>query len=313
MVDTWLKYHVGERFDLDIVCRQLNITDRDARTEIAKKLSYEVAHENLEKSDRLYTYTNKTYTLIDWTHSSEINFLDITWPSSHEEDESSFGFDECVRVSPGDIIVIAGLSNMGKTLFCLNLLWDNMDKYPCTLMGNEYTAGKFKRRVSRMTWADPLNENGVPKFELIHRREDWKSIIRPNNINIIDWIALSDNFYQIGKVIDGIQSKLHDGIAIISLQKHEGKTLGMGGGFSEELASLYFLIDFERLTVRKCKEWHGHNPNGEMFSFTIVDGGTKFHDIRKVKKCFKCYGTGKFRQGECESCAGTGVIEVKEG
>jgi hypothetical protein len=160
-----------------------------------------------------------------------------------------------------------------------------------------------------MTWHNPLTSQGNSKFELIERRSDWKALIRPNNINIIDWINLDDNFYKIGSIIEGIQSKLKEGIAVISIQKSENKGLGLGGGFSEHLASLYLTLDFEKMTVRKCKEWHDHNPNGEIYKFTIVEGGTKFHNIHTVKKCKKCGGTGHFRLTDCELCNGTGVVE----
>ncbi len=199
-----------------------------------------------------------------------------------------------------------------NTAFCLNLLWDNMDTFPCTLMGNEYTPGKFKRRVKTMDWANPLKENGEPKFELIERRSGWKDVIRPDNINIIDWINLDDKFYQIGMIIDGIQSKLKNGVAVLSIQKQPGKDRGLGGGFSEHLASLYLNIDFERLTVIKAKEWTGTNPNGKMYGFSIVQGGTRFHDIREVKKCIKCYGKGVAYGNKCETCFGRGVVNIDE-
>ena len=308
LVDEWLPQHVGEAFDLDTICRQIDVKTRDDRHCVSKKLSYEVSRETLEKSDRLYRYIDKTFKCIDWVNASSSPPLTINFPYG-VEDGTKFGFDGHAVISPGDIIVIAGVSNMGKTAWCLNLLWENMDDYPCTLMGNEYTAAKFKRRVSRMTWHNPLTSQGNSKFELIERRSDWKALIRPNNINIIDWINLDDNFYKIGSIIEGIQSKLKEGIAVISIQKSENKGLGLGGGFSEHLASLYLTIDYERMTVRKCKEWNVHNPNGEMYKFNIVDGGTKFHNIHSVKKCKKCSGTGRFRLNDCDSCNGSGVVE----
>ncbi len=309
LVDQWLPQHQGERFNLDTICRQLDMKQRDDRHHVVKKLSYEVEHEKLEKTDRLYRYVNKAFVSIDWVNASPAPPLVLKWPYGIE-DGTHFGFDGKVVISPGDIIVVAGVSNMGKTAWCLNLLWNNMDAYPCTLMGNEYEAGKFKRRVSRMTWADPMCDDGAPKFELIERYENWKDIIRPNNINIIDWITMSDNFYGIGSIIEGIRSKLKNGIAVISLQKSDSKSLGLGGGFSLQMASLYLAIDFERLTVVKAKEWYEGNPNGKMYGFQIENSGTRFTNIREVKKCYKCGGTGKFRFEECSICMGKGALDL---
>lgn len=308
-VDNWLILHRGESFDLNVICSQLDIKNKDDRNCVAKKLWFEVKRETLEKSNRLYSYIDRTYKSIDWVHAKLTPPMMITWPHGID-DGSRFGFDGAAHVSPGDIIIIAGLSNMGKSLFCINFLWENMDNYPgSVLMGNEYTPSKFARRVSKMDWKNPCKEDGTPKFELIERRENWKAIIKPNAINIIDWINLEDNFYKIGSIIEGIQSKLKDGIALIAIQKDANKNLGLGGGFSEHLASLYLTIDKNRLTCRKCKEWSGHNPNGEMYSFEIHNEGTEFRNIHTVVQCKVCFGTGKKQGGECSACMGTGVVK----
>ncbi len=308
LVDGWLLEHQGERFDLDTICRQLDVKNRADRHHVVKKLSYEVSQKKLEKSDKTYRYINKTYVSIDWLNASSAPPLNIRWPYGIDDD-TSFGFDGHVLISPGDVIVIAGVSNTGKTNFCLNLLWENMDAYPCTLMGNEYEAGKFKRRVAKMNWRNPIGDDGKPKFELIERYENWQDIIRPNNINIIDWINLGDAFYQIGKIIEGIKSKLQDGIAVIVVQKADGKALGMGGGFSQHLASLYLAIDFGRLTVVKAKEWYEVDPNGKMYGFKINDGA-KFSNIREVAKCRACGGSGRTNRGECQECESRGYVEL---
>lgn len=315
-VREWLDLHKGETFNLDTVCRQLEIQERENRKYVAIELARKVEQEKLEKVGSSYRFVDKTVKNIDWVNASEEQTLDITWPHGREEDtnedvNSYFDFQGSVVISPKDVIVIAGVSNMGKTCFCLNFLWDNMDKYPCSLMGSEYSAVKFKRRVSRMTWNNPLKEDGTPKFELIERYDNWKDIIRPNNINIIDWVTVNDGeFYKIGSLIQGIHSKLDKGIALISLQKSSTKSLGEGGDFSVRLASFYLTLDFEKANVVKAKEWTGKNPNNQMYGFTIIEGGTRFHNIRPIKKCPKCWTTGKVRGVECEDCRGKGYIDA---
>ncbi len=310
-VDTWLLLHKGETFDLNVICQQLEIREREHRNYITIILSKKVQQNLLEKTNRLYRTIDNTIKRIDWVNASDKDILDIKWPYGIE-DQSQFGFDGRITVSPGDVIVVAGNSNMGKTSFALNFLWENMDSYPCRLMGNEYVPGKFKRRVSRMSWRSPFKEDHTPKFELIERREGWKDIISPDSINIIDWIQLADNFYQVGAIIDGIQAKLRNGIALVVLQKEEHKTLGLGGQFGEHLASVYFLIDYQRLTVRKVKEWKEWNPNGSMWGFDITDGGAKFHHIRQIQKCPVCFGSGKTKGGQCERCIGTGFCDIEQ-
>lgn len=299
-VDRWLELHKGETFDLDTICRQLEIREREHRNLITIKLAYEVKKLRLEKNSKLYRYIDTTIKEIDWVNASAGDTLDLSWPYGRE-DGSQFGFDGRAIISPGDVVVIAGVSNMGKTAFCLNLLWENFDKFPCVLMGNEYKPAKFKRRVSRMTWAEPLKEDGTPKFKLIERHEGWKDIIEPDSINIIDWINLGDNFYQIGKIIEGIQEKLRNGIVVVSLQKGDDRDLAIGGQYTEHLSSVYLTVDFERITVRKIKEWKDWNPNKSIFGFQLVDGGTKFSNIRPIKKCPKCWAV-KPKCDTCDNC-----------
>ena len=308
-VDEWLVYHKGERFDLDTICRQLDAKNAIHRHSVVKRLSRLVKQGKLEKNDRQYTLINKTCTYIEWTGADPTKTLNLEWPRG-VQDGTRFGFDGHVTIRPGHVIVVAGISNFGKTAFALNFLWANMDRFPCTLMGNEYTPETFKARVTKMDWADPLFPSGKPKFELIERRERWKDIIRPDNINIIDWINLGDAFYQIGTIIDGIQSQLKGGLALIVLQKDEGKNLGRGGGFTRDLATLYLSIDKGRMMCEKAKEWtRGYNPNGKSWAFQIEEG-VRFHDIREVRVCYSCAGTGTTRKGDCERCYGKGYIEV---
>ncbi len=312
-IDEWLDMHRDETFDLDLICRQLQVASREVRKWVATKLSDEVKKGKLDKSNKTYRYIDNTIVTIDWVNRGvgEEGTLPIQWPYGIE-DESRFGFDGNAIVSQGDIIVVAGVSNTGKTTFCHNFLWLNMDLFPCTLMGNEYSGTKFGRRVSKMTWREPVREDGTPKFELIERFDNWKDIIRPDNINIIDWITAGENFYLIGKIIEGIRSKLKSGIALIALQKSGQKELGEGGDFSLRLASLYLTMDFNRMTVKKCKEFNGHDPNNEMYGFTIVNNGTQFHDIRRVKKCPKCYGKCVQTGWKCPTCLGKGFVDYTD-
>jgi len=161
-----------------------------------------------------------------------------------------------------------------------------------------------------MTWGNPVNDDGSPKFELIDRRDNWKDIIEPNKINIIDWMNLpGDKLYSIGNVLDGIHSKLDEGLALVVIQKDQARVLGHGRSFSEELSSLYLTIDKGLLKVRKVKEWYQYNPEGDVHGFELARSGTEFKNIHKVKKCFNCRGSGIYKGQDCYPCRGTGYVD----
>ena len=317
VLENWLELHKGETFDLDTICRHMEIHDSTKRDLLTQCLSYKVNHGFLEKSNRIYRYINRDIKYIDWVNAPDGNFLDLVWPHSHDADDgmglnTHFGFASQADVSPGDVIVVAGVSNMGKTTFCQNFLLDNMDKYDSLMMGNEITASKFKRRIKRMTWVNPLKEDGTPKFQVTNKRDNWKDFIKPDSINIIDWISIPEKAYMIAEIIDGIQSKLRNGIVVIAIQMKKGQELGTGGQYSEHLSSIYLSIDFERLTVRKVKEWRSPNPNGKTYGFTIVEGGTQFHNIREVNVCPRCHGKSTMPNVQCETCNRKGYVDAEE-
>ena len=317
LVKEWLEVHKGERFDLDTVCKQLDIQERDNRKYVAIELNRKVEQGIIEKVSisrpPIYTIINKDIKNIPWQAASSKDELFIRFPISHYDD-TYFSFGEYIVTRPADIWVVAGVSNKGKSTLVRNLLWDNMDLIPCRMMVSEYAPGRFKSVVSRMTWANPLKADGTPKFELIERHSDWRYAIVPDALNIIDWIGLGDNFWEIRTVIEGIQDSLRGGMAVIVLQKNEGKTLGEGGAFSEQRASVYLNIDSGVLTVRKIKECKNNMYfDGKSYGFDVIDGGAGLADIREVKKCPACSGSGvSYKKGEgkdsCDKCRGIGWI-----
>jgi hypothetical protein len=302
----WLELHKDETFDLDLVCRQTELISNDARKLVATKLRNEVLKGTLEKNNKVYRYIDSTLKQIDWLNSNTNDSVEIKWPYG-VEDDTHFGFDGHVVIPQKSLIIIAGVTNMGKSTFALNFLWMNMDQHHCILMGNEYEPSQFKRRANTLLDINnPVDLEGKPKFELVERYENWKDIIQPDAINIIDWINLGDKFYELGKILEGIKEKLNKGIALCCIQKDSQKSIGMGGMWGTHLSTLYLTLDYNRMTVEKCKEWNGHNPNREMYGFDIIEHGSRFNDIRRVDLCPKCRGfTGN---NKCLSCLGKGFV-----
>jgi len=227
--------------------------------------------------------------------------------------------EDLIEMDEGDCIVIAGVSNSAKTLWVINMLALNMDKYPCLLMGNEYDrvdgklSPKFVRRLRRMDWANWEDSNGKLKFTIMPVKEDYDTWVEPGKINFIDWINLGEDFYKIGKIIESAKTAVGNGVLVAVLQKNEDRKLGRGGAPTIDLADFYISIDpmgsyQRRLTVIKAKAQKGF-VDGRMWGFEVVNGGTQLHNIREIKKCNKCWAKGYTTRGECEECMGVGYID----
>ena len=320
-VDEWLDIHDGETFDLDIVCRHLEIASAEGRKQAANKLRNEVLKGRLEKSNRIYRYINNNINYINWYEGGMgETYFDLIFPSNHQaKDLSYFSFQDSIRISPGSVIVVAGQTNAGKSCFARNLVWDNMDKHKIRMQVSQTSAAAFARYASNMTWSNPMIDIKTPKFELIERYEDFQDLIVPGWLNIVDWLdADKVEYYKIGALIKAMQAKVGDGVLAVMIQKNSNSQFGDGGEKSAKWADLYITLsynrekNFSRLNIEKAKEWVGnHDPNGRVYGYEIVNYGSQLANIREVKRCAKCWGTGRDKQNnECYNCAGIGYTDV---
>ena len=200
---------------------------------------------------------------IDW-QNVEQKELDIKYP---------LVIDRYFCTMPKNIICIAGSPDAGKTAFLLNFIKLNMHNHKIHYFSSEMGAMELKSRLSNFDI--PLNQW---KFNAKERAGNFADVIRPNDINIIDFLEISDSFYKIGEMITAIFNKLDQGIVLIALQKNKGAEVGRGGGFGLEKPRLYITVDPEYpgavAKIIKCKNWRNSqiNPNGMQCKFKLVGG-----------------------------------------
>ena len=229
-------------------------------------------------------------------------------------EEMSFARDIVFR--EGDLILISGVSNYGKTAFCLNLTAQNIEAEP-VLMGNEYTGvdneptARFLDRIDRMTWLAWAYDDGNDRFTLLPVRDDFADHVIRDKINIIDWINTpSGEFFLISKISEDIKRAVGKGIAVAVIQMGQGADAGRGGQFTRDFADVELLLSpygnsETLLVIGKVKE-SLKRVSGRAFAFTIQDG-VKIISFRELLKC----GCLKGWRGtkKCENCNGSGWRE----
>jgi hypothetical protein len=106
------------------------------------------------------------------------------------------------------------------------------------------------------------------------RSHNFADVIRPDAINIIDYMELSSDFYAVAEYLRQIHDKLGSGICLVALQKKRGAPLGRGGDFGLEKPRLYLSLDTGKCTIQKAKNWVNpeENPNGLTIKFKLVSG-----------------------------------------
>lgn len=178
-----------------------------------------------------------------------------------------------VQIHPGNIIIIAGAPNSGKTAFMLNVVKENMRKdWDVHYFTSEMEAGELRLRLKKF----PDLTLDMWNFKPYRRGGDFADVIKPgtNSLNIIDFLEVHDEFYIIAKRLKEIHDRLRGGIAVVGLQKNPGVDVGLGGWRSMEVTRLALSLDHGKCKITKAKNWVDptKNPNGWQMDFKLVDG-----------------------------------------
>ncbi len=200
---------------------------------------------------------------IDWKSADIENTYPIKWP---------FEIEKYVTIYPGNIIVLAGEKNAGKTALLHNLIKLNQDSHKIIYFNSESGKEEMKLRLSKH---EDISLEAW-HFKTFARSTNFPEAVHPDRLNIIDYYELTDNFYQIGGEIRKIHDRLRKGICVIALQKKVGAETGRGGDFSREKSRLYMTMGGGKLKILDAKIWAGdENPNGMVFTYKLI-GGWKF-------------------------------------
>jgi hypothetical protein len=183
-----------------------------------------------------------------------------------------FGLENKVKILPKNIITIGGTPDGGKTAFCLNLASANRNSHKVIYFCSEMGLSEFQERVDLMGIS---REEWYDKITVIERSSNFADVIRPEGLNIIDFLEQSgDDYVNVGQVIRRMWEKLTSGIAVICIQKRYGTDLPQGGIGSIEKARLALAFEAGKVKIVKAKNWRNSkdNPNGYELEFKLVDG-----------------------------------------
>jgi hypothetical protein len=138
-------------------------------------------------------------------------------------------------------------------------------------MSNTEMRGRLKN------FGQPLEFWKNDNFKVYDRCSNFADVIRPDEINIIDFLEIHDEFWKVGSLLKELYEKLNKGICIIALQKKRGADTGKGGDVTREKPRLYLTMESGVITIEKAKNWkqEGVNPNNLKREFKLV-AGSKF-------------------------------------
>lgn len=222
----------------------------------------------------VYRKIDRRVEAIDYLNASG-EMLDLKWP---------FGIERLCGIMPKNIVVVTGSPDTGKTAFLLDFIRRNMNKYRINYFSSEMGALELKSRLIKF----PQLKLEDWKFRPIERAGNFADVIQKDEVNVIDFLEIHQDFYMVGQWIKDIFDKLNKGIAVIAIQKNTGKgvDIARGGVGSLEKPRLYLSLSNNPHTLKivKAKNWVNDmvNPNGLFIRYKIV-GGCQFKKEKNLQ------------------------------
>lgn len=248
------------------------------------KTAVRVHYHRLLKQGVIEKYGDKD----GWYRRVENNLEFITIDENDKDDDPypvklPLGINDLVEICDGDIILIGGEFNAGKTSFILNVLQMNKNRVPIRYQSSEMNAKAFKRRFRG--FGLPLSfwvQDDMMQY--VKRNSDFANAIEPNSLNIIDYLEFKDSDYTKGaEILTAIHEKLQKGIAVIAVQKKEGQRLPRSGDMIMEKPRFAMTMtkvpgekDVGIAEIIKAKEVKLGKCDGKRLRYEIKDLGSRF-------------------------------------
>lgn len=238
--------------------------EKKAAVVILARLAKEGLLEKHGNKNGVYRRVDQTIEYMDFVNADPNDTIDLRLP---------LDIHKKTKLFPKAVIALGGVSGMGKTLFCLNTIADNMERMPCFYFNSEMSPQQLKAKLSYFlrpmsTFADRMKVIDGWDFNNVADK------IQPNALNAIDYLEPeADKPYSIHSVISAIIRRLDRGVALIAIQKRPGSKLATGGIYSIKAASLALALDWGRIEIIKNRNREADkNPTLNTLSFDVKGG-----------------------------------------
>ena len=239
----------------------------------------EVLNKMAKNKNKIIVKHGSLYKVVDDT-LVPINFKN---PVGHKVDlVFPFGIHQYGYLYQGNIAVVFGSKDAGKTAFALNVIRMNMSKHVIKYWSSEMVEDELAARLSKYEYLLPEEW----KFEAYERSYDFDQVIDPDAINIIDYLELGGDemeYYRGVGLIRKIFDKLDTGVAIIACQKNENAELPKGGSGILEKSRIAVSLDPGKAVLKVCKNWAEGvvtSPRGKSWSYQLV-GGINYVNVQE--------------------------------
>jgi hypothetical protein len=182
-----------------------------------------------------------------------------------------------VSIMPGNLILIAGGPDSGKSAFLLNVIQYNIQKWTCHYFNSEMAPEEMRIRLDLF----PDFPRKHKHFHAYERSADFQDVIRTGKytLNLVDYLEMSDDFFKVVKYLSDIHRGLRGAVAIVAIQTKTGTSDPLGGNRAMEKARLAVSLQAGNKTepnlaiIKKCKLRKTiHSMNGKTRAYKLIQG-----------------------------------------
>ena len=220
---------------------------------------------------------------------TELNFIEFD--DSSEEPYPlilPLKLHDMVEISAGNIILVGGEFNAGKTTFMLETLQMNKNGIPIRFISSEVSSqSEFKKRFRGF--------RGLPlsfwlpdeMTDYVARSNDFARALKAGALNLIDYLEFPESDFTMGaEMLRQIHDRLDGGVAVVACQKKRGQKLPRSGDLIMEKPRLAITLSgiegtpYGVAEIVKAKIQKGGRHDGKRLRFEIVEHGSTFkiHD-----------------------------------
>jgi len=283
----WYPYHEEEWFTHTDICQFFQWDDPEIRKAVSYKLYHDwklISVPKLEKNNKAFRLIDQKLDEIDWENADIENVYELKMPYDVITDRG-FYFEDKIKIPPRGLVIVAGVSNAGKTTWMLNMMVRNMNDFDIHYFTSELSAVNIKRRLKPFEqWYELRNGEGKPKFKIWDRFDNFQDVVKPDGLNFIDYLDVNNDaeYFKLKPYLRRIKRALRSGVAVVALQKPPGRADAYGGANLRGDADLYLAMDFGKIKVVKAKDWQIENPNETSYKFNIEFSGAMFTNIEQI-------------------------------
>lgn len=201
---------------------------------------------------------------INWREADPDDIIPMKWP---------LGIEQHFTLYPTNVIILAGEKNSGKTAYCLNTAYMNVNlPYPINYFSSEMAAQELAVRIRMFPNQDVFDRINFYPLNV----EAVVDVIDPDAINIVDFLEVEDEFWKIARRIRQMWQKLRKGIVLVAIQKDADARYGRGKAFSAEKARVYITMTKRlNMTLEEIKNFKGDvKPDGKVIPYMFGPNGS---------------------------------------